>query len=57
MAADEPDWIELARQSIEARQSEAVRRQIDNFYWLIESRKAANKRHRDAMSRGVNDKE
>ncbi len=57
MAADEVDWIELARQSIEAQQSEEVRRQIDNFYWLIESRKATNKRHRDAMSRGVNDKE
>ena len=57
MAVDEPDWIELARQSIEAQQSEEVRRQIDNFYLLIESRKAANKRYRDAMQRGVNDKE
>ena len=52
----EPDWIELARQSIEAQQSEEVRRQIDTFYQLIESRKAVEKIHREAMQRGVNGK-
>ena len=58
MALDrEPDWIELARQSIEAEQSEKVRKQIDHFQWLIAQRKAEIKRDMEAMQRGVNDKE
>ena len=56
MAADEPDWIELARQSIEAEQSEKVRKQIEHFHWLIEQRKAEIKRDMEAMQRGVNDR-
>ena len=58
MAVDrEPDWIELARESIEAEQSERVRKQIDHFQWLIAQRKAEIKRDMEAMQRGVNDKE
>ena len=58
MALDrEPDWIELARRSIEAEQSEKVRKQIDHFQWLIAQRKAEIKRDMEAMQRGVNDKE
>lgn len=53
----EPDWIELARRSIEAEQSEKVRKQIDHFQWLIAQRKAEIKRDMEAMQRGVNDKE
>ena len=56
MAVDEPDWIELARQSIEAEQSEKVRKQIEHFQWLIEQRKAEIKRDMEAMQRGVNDR-
>ena len=51
MAVDEPDWIELARQSIEAEQSEKVRKQIEHFQWLIEQRKAEIKRDMEAMQR------
>lgn len=58
MALDtESDWIELARRSIEAEQSEKVRKQIDHFQWLIAQRKAEIKRDMEAMQRGVNDKE
>lgn len=58
MALDrEPDWIELARRSIDAEQSEKVRKQIDHFQWLIAQRKAEIKRDMEAMQRGVNDKE
>ena len=53
----EPDWIELARQSIEAEQSEKVRKQIEHFHWLIEQRKAEIKRDMEAMQRGANDRE
>jgi hypothetical protein len=58
MAAERvmPDWIELARQSIEAQQSEKVRKQIDHFQWLIEQRKAEIKRDMEAMQRGANDR-
>lgn len=56
MAVDEPDWIELARQSIEAEQSENVRKQIEHFQWLIEQRKAEIKRDMEAMQRGANDR-
>ena len=52
----EPDWIELARQSIEAEQSEKVRKQIEHFQWLIEQRKAEIKRDMEAMQRGANDR-
>ena len=58
MALDrELDWIELARRSIDAEQSEKVRKQIDHFQWLIAQRKAEIKRDMEAMQRGVNDKE
>ena len=58
MAANkEPDWIELARESIEAQQRYDVRRQIDHFQWLIAQRKAEIKADMEAMQRGVNDKE
>lgn len=53
----EPNWIKLARESVEAEQSEKVRKQIDHFQWLIAQRKAEIKRDMEAMQRGVNDKE
>ena len=36
----EPDWIALARDTIEAQQRYDIRRQIDFFERLIELRKA-----------------
>lgn len=55
MAVEEKtDWIELARQSIEAEQSEKVRQEIEHFGWLIEQRKSESKQDKTTLQRGVN---
>jgi len=38
----EPDWIELARESIEAHQRKDIRRSIEHFADLIKKQKARN---------------
>ena len=55
MAVEEKtDWIELARQSIEAEQSEKVRQEIEHFAWLLEQRKSESKQDKTTLQRGVN---
>ena len=45
MGADkEPDWVELARESIEAHQRKDIRRSIEHFADLINKQKARNER-------------
>lgn len=43
MGADkEPDWIEVARESIEAHQRKDIRQSIEHFADLIKKQKARN---------------
>ena len=51
----EPDWIALARDTVEAQQRYDIRRQIDFFQRLIELRKAETQNCTDGKKRGAND--
>lgn len=53
--AAEPDWIRLARETVEAQQRYDIRRQIDFYERLLELQKAENKRDTEAKKRGAND--
>jgi hypothetical protein len=38
----EPDWVDLARESIEAHQRKEIRQSIEHFAGLIKKQKARN---------------